>query len=389
MPFSSALLYIVFFVMVLLSLGLMLRDKYSSRIGEFILAFVLVLFSSLRYDVGRDYFIYEDAIRKYFSSHSLHMEWFWNFFKDIFYFFHLDFSFWFFIVAIVFVFLVFKAYKKQSYHFVLSLFLFVFLYKLYFESFNIIRQMMAMAVWVYILPCMQKKEYVKAMLLAIVTFLLHQSSVVMFLFLPFLFIPYSSFFVYPVLLLSLLVFPKLFKAILLYLVPYLPIDTYYIEQFMFDTQTGGGSGISYWINTLFAFYLSYRQKDLLKRDRTLLPYINSWYFVCFLSNSFTFFQVFDRFMYYMFIFLPILIANLFEKGNRYDRWVLCLFLFYLLLNSFKTLLNVSGYTYHYKIIIKDKNEASDFWVGDAKDFSFLGSSYGKKDVNIAYFSNYV
>ncbi|MBB6276413.1 EpsG family protein [Porphyromonas circumdentaria] len=362
MPLYSALLYSGFFLLATVFLWFIARDEYGRRIPTFLLGVLLVLFSALRYEVGRDYTVYERAFNRYYSYDAEHMEAVWNYFKSILRYFNFEFPMWTFLVALIFIFLVIRAYRQQSYNLALALFVFIFMYRLYFESFNMVRQAMAEAVCLFVIPYLRQKRYVPALFLLMGALLIHKSAFIMVALTPFLFIRYNRYFVGGVLILSLTLFPILFKATLIALIPYLPFDTFYIET-MYDTQEGKGSGIGFIINTLLAFYILYRQRELTDEDAHLLPYLNTWLFVCLLSNSFSFFQVADRLMYYPLMFFPILVSNFFIRGHRMDRVVLSLFILFQIMITIKTISDPSETYHNYKIILKDKDAPSDFWVG--------------------------
>lgn len=362
MPLYSALLYSVFFLLALVLLWFIARDEYARRVPLFLLGTLLVLFSALRYEVGRDYTVYVRAFENYYSYDAEHMEGVWNLFRSILHFFDAAFPVWTFLVAALFIFLVFRAFRGQSYHIALSLIVFIFVYRLYFESFNTVRQTMAQAICLFVVPYMQQRRYIPALFILMGALLVHKSAFIMVLLTPFLFVRYPRYWVGGVLILSLTLFPIIFKRLLIALIPVLPFDTYYIET-MYDTQEGSGSGMGFVVNTLFAFYLLCRQKSLISVDKSLLPYLNAWLFVCLLSNSFSFFQVADRLMYYPFMFLPLLVSNVFVRGNHRDRIVLALFMLFQIMITIKTLTDYRETYYDYKIIFKDKDAPSDFWMG--------------------------
>lgn len=370
MPSYSILLYSIFFVSTIILLWHIARDEYGRRVPLFLLGVVLVLFSAFRYNVGRDYSIYMRAYTRYYSYDSEHMEGVWNLFKALLNFFEFEFPMWTFLVAIIFIVIVFRAFRQQSYNLALALFVFIFMYRLYFESFNMVRQTMAEAVCLFVIPYLQKKRYIPALFLLIGALLIHKSAFIMVAITPLLFIRYSRYLAGGVLLLSLTVFPLLFKTILIALIPYMPFDTFYIET-MYETQEGNGSGIGFIINTLLAFYLLYRQKDLTQRDPRLLPYINTWLFVCLISNSFSFFQVADRLMYYPLMFFPLLISNVSVRGSHRDRIVFFLFMVFQIMITIKTIADPRETFHNYKIILKDKDAPSDFWVGENRTANYF------------------
>lgn len=367
MPLYSALYYIVFFALFFLLLWSLERDKYGTVIPLVGLSVLLILFSALRFDVGRDYDVYQGAFDFAYSNHSEHLETPWKVLNEVLGYLHLDFSFWTFIVALLFVPLSLYAYKKQSYHYALAILTFVLVFKLYFESFNMVRQCMAQAVCLYALPFFRKKRYWETLFILLMAFSVHASAIVMFVMLPLFFVRYNRALMMSLLLLSITLFPIVMKAFFTSLIPFisgemhLPLDLTYIKA-MGDTQEGKGTGILYLFNTLIALYFLWRERDLLVRDKALLLYLNTFFFAIIITNTFIFFQVADRFMYYPYFFLPILVSNLYERGNRYDRWVLLAMLLVQTLITTRNILNTEETYHNYRLIIHDKDVPNDFWV---------------------------
>ncbi len=198
-------------------------------------------------------------------------------------------------------------------------------------------------------------------------FSVHASAIVMFVMLPLFFVRYNRALMMSLLLLSITLFPIVMKAFFTSLIPFisgemhLPLDLTYIKA-MGDTQEGKGTGILYLFNTLIALYFLWRERDLLVRDKALLPYLNTFFFAIIITNTFIFFQVADRFMYYPYFFLPILVSNLYERGNRYDRWVLLAMLLVQTLITTRNILNTEETYHNYRLIIHDKDVPNDFWV---------------------------
>ena len=375
MPPYSALFFALFFLLAFFLIWTIDRDKYASQIPTVALGVLLILFLGLRFEVGRDYPIYKDAFESIFSPHSQHMSGIWKTYNEALRYLRLDFSIWTLVVAALFIPLSLWGYKKQSYRFALAALTFILVWKLYFESFNIVRQCMAQAICLFAVPFFRDRRYLETLIVLLLAFLTHSSAIVMFVLVPLFFVRYNRVFMGVMFALSLTLLPIVSKALLLFLIPYLPFNTTYIQQ-MYDTQEGGGSGIMYYFNTLIAFYILWREKDLLNRDRSLLPYINSFFIATVITNTFVFFQVADRFMYYPFFFLPILVSNLYEKGNQYDRIAIIILLFAQSIITMRNITNTNESFYNYKIILHDKDAPNDFWVNPTHNQTFSLSLFG-------------
>ena len=114
MPLESLILYITFFVLCGLAIEAVAQNKYGEAVPLSFLGIVLILFSALRDNVGRDYIIYEEAFRTTDYPSYKHLEWIWQRFYDLLNYFHLSFYHWTLIVAIIFITLVLWALRKQS-----------------------------------------------------------------------------------------------------------------------------------------------------------------------------------------------------------------------------------------------------------------------------------
>lgn len=355
MPLESFLLYTAFLVLSVLSICAVARSRYGEKVPVAVLTVVLILFSALRDNIGRDYPIYEEAFyTKEYTSYD-HMEWLWRQFYDMLNYFGLEFYHWTLIVAVIFIPLVLWAYRKQSYTLWIALAFFVFTYKLYFESFNSVRQCLAQAVCLFAVPLYTQRKWLPAFLILFLAVAIHRSAAVMVLLLPFFYIRYNGYFMGSMVVLSLAVFPRILKPLFVFLIPYLPIDTYYLEN-MWDAQEGSGSGIFFMINTVIALYLVWRSKDLYRRDAKLLPYLNSWLISVIICNSLPFFQVGSRLFYYPLMFFPILMSNLFTVGNRYDRILVWGFLFLQVAQTAKVICIPDENFLRYQIIFKDREK---------------------------------
>ena len=361
MPPYSALFFALFFLLAFFLIWTIDRDKYASQIPIVALGVLLILFLGLRFEVGRDYPIYKDAFENVFSSHSQHMSKIWKTYNEV-----------------LFIPLTLWGYKKQSYRFAIAALTFILVWKLYFESFNTVRQCMAQAICLFSIPLFRDRRYLETLIVLLLAYLTHSSAIIMFVLVPLFFVRFNRIFMGILFALSLTLLPIITKAILQFSIPYLPFDTMYIEQ-MYDTQEGLGSGIMYYFNTLIAFYLLWRQKDLLDLDRNLLPYINTFFLATIITNTFVFFQVADRFMYFPFFFLPILISNLYEKGNLYDRWVIITLLVVQSLITMRNIMNTDESYYNYKIIIHDREAPNDFWINQTNNRTYSLSLFREND----------
>lgn len=360
MPLQTIVYFVVFFTLFFLFTGSIYRDNYARTLPFLGVGALLFLFAGLRYYVGIDYPVYMEGYNHTFSRALQHMEPIWQWLRLLLLHFEIAPAGWFMLTSAAIVIISIEAFRKQSYNLAIALLAFVLIYKLYFESFNMVRQSLAMAIVLFAYPALRERKYWKALAILLLAFCFHESAIVLLLLLPLCYVRYPRWFIAVLLLLSYFVFPVIMKPVMGAVQPVLslvlPLDMSYLS--MMGSSGVTFTGVTFAVETLIAFYWLFRKKDLLKQDESLLPYINSFFLAIIITNTFAnIFQVGNRFMYYFLMCYPILLSNVFMVGKRLDRHMIIAILFFEALCLIRILFTFdSSYSsfWQYKIIFHDR-----------------------------------
>lgn len=149
--------------------------------------FPLLIFATvfgMRYDVGTDYLNYLFEY-KYYDINNSNYELFFSFITHLCRKNGLHYCIYFGILAFIQIFFFFYAFKKER-HLYPFLILFLFFTNDWLSWMNIIRQSLAMCIWIYSLKYIEEKKIWLYFLWVFVAFLFHRSAIILFLFYPIL-----------------------------------------------------------------------------------------------------------------------------------------------------------------------------------------------------------
>lgn len=330
MPLHSALYYSVFTALFILLLVALHRDSYGRRIPYLALVLLLVLFNGLRYYVGWDYHIYLKGYQHSESIDLLHMEPFWQSLRAVMHSLQLPVEVWFMLTATFIVVFSLRAYRLQSYSLVLAILTYVVTFNLYFESFTMVRQSCAQAVVLFAFPTFRDKKYWQTLVILLIAFTLHRTAAMMVLLLPLCFIRIPRWLVVTFALLAVSVLPYLVYWGFELLTKGGAVSHFYIhERYLYEEVKD--LGIAILVRIAFVFYFLWRERDLLKSDRSLRPFLNAFYASTLLNL--VLYRVFvpgtaTRFALYLMYTTPILLSNVFVVGKRIDRWAVVVLLLF-------------------------------------------------------------
>ncbi len=330
MPLHTALYYLTFVALFLTLVYSLYNDSYGKKIPYAGIVILLILFGGLRYMVGRDYPVYSIGYANTFNIALNHMEPFWQGLRHMMQFIGLPAEVWFMLTAAFIVIVSLRGYRKQSYSFAIALIVYVFIYALYFEGFNTVRQNCAQAVVLFTFPLFQRKQYWQTLILLLIAFMLHRTAIIMVVLLPLCFIRYSRWLVFVTLFLGCFVLPYFLRQAFEALIASNIIDNFYLDAKNLK-ETMDPLSPAFLVRFGIGCFFIYRQEAILRNDKSLLPYLNAYYFALFLSL--TFMRVFNegtmtRFAGYPIYFTPIFFANLFVVGDKIDRWALFVILLF-------------------------------------------------------------
>ena len=154
------------------------KHKYTKIMFSIISALPLFIVAAFRYGVGNDYFSYAD----YFSNslHIQYMEYGFDFLIKIIRNFTTNYVALFVVCSFIFFYFIFKAIYEQSVNPTLSIFLFVCA-PYYFEFFSGMRQMMAVAIFLYSIKYIKQRKLLRYLIFNLIGASFHSSS---FVFIP-------------------------------------------------------------------------------------------------------------------------------------------------------------------------------------------------------------
>lgn len=141
------MLWITLLLFVLILISCIADSQHMPYAKQFLLI-SMILIMGLRYDVGRDYPNYVIIYNEPYSYKALAVEPIWQLFNHVFRSLGFRSRIFFFLTAAATIYLYYKGIKKMTSHFYIAMALFIVL-GFYYESANIIRQFLAMAILFY------------------------------------------------------------------------------------------------------------------------------------------------------------------------------------------------------------------------------------------------
>ncbi|KGO03150.1 exopolysaccharide biosynthesis protein [Porphyromonas gulae] len=297
---------------------LFLADKYDDRFKTFVFwisGLALVIFSGTRIGMGRDYRLYEHAYQFPDGKTAHNFELVWQWINKAFHSLGLDFHAWLFFVAFVTILLMFIGMKKMSKDCIFSVIAFVLIYRGYFETMNMVRQYVAMAIVFASFPLFLSKKYVYFYICIGTSALFHVSALAMLIL-----VPLATKRIDKRLIIVGLVVTWIFGAIILepvadYAATLLPerYGFYIKKQFVSAVSSSGLYQL--FLNSIAIFFLMI-QSDLEKKDPQNRLYIFLYVVSILIYNTTISFEVAMRIMFYPFIFIFILLPNAYIQSER-------------------------------------------------------------------------
>lgn len=312
------------------------KEKYDDY--NFLAFMSMFLISALRnYTVGTDSEMYMNIFRKVstYSLDSSPVEIGYLLLNKILSFINVfgGYQIIFIITSAIILFLMAKTIIENSKRYELSIFLFITMY-FYYNSFNQIRQYIAIAIMFYAIKYMFNKDIKKYVICSVIAFTFHQSSIIM---IPFYFIlqmNLSDKIVKITLGLSVVGYLILDK-VLLVVFSLIPRYQKYAEGELSKLLTDG-SNIVHAIILLALFIVVYKFKDkLISIDKRNNVYINAILFATAFQILGTKTVLFSRIVYYFSIYAILLIpsiVDIFEGENRKKAYLAIMAIYFVICN---------------------------------------------------------
>lgn len=293
---------------------------------EVILPIILfAIIMGMRYDVGVDYFSY---LNNYLDGdYSGKGEFLFYLFSDIGWYFNLHYVVYFTAIAFVQILFFLLAFKDERYLFPLLIF-FLFTNGNFLFLMNVLRQALAMCIWLYALRFIETKKPYIYFLICVAIFFVHRSSVILFIFYPLLkngVDYFKNVKLQLVLFFSAFVFKLVFSSLIMQLEPLIQFytsllgdglyDSYNITTLMDGITGSEGSGIATYFKILLNFIIILYSSSLKKyynNKRFIIIYfffflgvITTYIFpdgAISLSRPFRYFYIFQPIMYAYFLY---------------------------------------------------------------------------------------
>ena len=293
-------LFIFLILFVLDDIKSILLKKFSYFI-VIILSFFIVAF---RFDVGFDYVTYYNAAN---LSGNLELLLIWEPLTlpilKLAHLFNQPQLFFIIYSTLTYIFLL-KAISKLSIKKDLSLGFYLLFPLFYYDSFSLVRQHLAIAIFLYNLINVKEEKKIKFIFWLVIGSLFHYASLLTMIIYPLRKVKLNQYVYICTIVISFIIGPLLVK----YLVPYLDFYGSYIDG---SKNTGGGSIILYFVNIIgLLFFFNFNR--IIKKEKNNLLYYNSLFIGILLYNIFNLtghigFRMFEYFGITIILIFPYLI----------------------------------------------------------------------------------
>ena len=320
--------YIIFYFIIFL-ISFKIEKKWN--ILDFINLLILIVYSGIRYGIGTDYFLYENIYKHSYdlslmatNRTGIGFSYLCNFFYKC----GFSYQQLIFIFSTITILCFYSFFKKHSSKPGLAILLFVSL-GFYTSSFNGFRQMMSLSILLWCFSLFEQKKYIKSILLAIITFFIHSSSLFGILLYIFIYILRNKQFNF-ILFYGISIVLSLFYNIIF------PKIIMLFEQYAGYIDYNSTPGIGTYLVVLFYLFITIfiilkNKNALLKNNKNDNFIIN----ILIIGNIVMLFQLknwlFARIAVYCTIFVPILLSDYYEyinlKNNKSMSLLFYIFIF--------------------------------------------------------------
>lgn len=153
------------------------NDEYLRKVTSYVLIFVLTFISGLRYNVGRDFINYEQMYLDPSNIRNSFTEPVWSYISILLH--NMGFSSvaWFCLTSFLINFFFISGIRKLSKNFYLSVAFYIAMPHLFLESFNIVRQFVAMSIIFRFSYLFFQKKYWKFIIVILLASCFHKSAI--------------------------------------------------------------------------------------------------------------------------------------------------------------------------------------------------------------------
>ncbi len=308
------MVHFIFFGIFSLLISLHFQDKRFRSLSIGLFFILITVYAGIRVGSGRDYSLYEHAYKYPTGLYGKQFEPIWRFINQSMLDLGLQFRTWLFLTAGSTFLIMIAGFQRMSKNVILSLICFVLIYQGYFESMNAVRQYVAIAISFCAFYQIIQKRYWLFILMVLLAAQFHSSAYFALIILPLALVKLEE----KTLLISLgatLIFGSfLLGTILDIATPLLPERYgYYIKTIYATTSTSG----------LFKFFVNFAAamlivigKPLSKQHKEIGYYVHLFTFAICIYNLTIDFEVAMRLMWYPFVFIFVLLPNIYELSQE-------------------------------------------------------------------------
>lgn len=329
----------------------------SEKIGflSFIIFLSLWLIAGLRNNVGTDfinYKIYFDNL-KYYSLQYPYYEKGYYVINYVVNYFTYNYQYIFLVTSFITIYLITKTLKKYSHSYMLSIFLFVTMF-FYYNSFNLVRQYLVVAILFYSIKYILNKNFYKFLTAIIIASFFHITALIM---LPFYWLLRKKISNLMYLLMFVTsVFLSLFTTNIVNLVASVFGKFSVYNNYLVD---GSSTKSIILITSAVVLFSLINKNKLLKINENSIIYINGVYFALVFSvlatGNILFFRVAIYFYIYILLLMPICVAIIDKKLRPaiyiFTFMILTAYHYYLLINN-----NAGVFPYDYNLNISTDSD---------------------------------
>lgn len=333
--------YVLIFIEILLLFMSFKNYKNSNnlkRIDFIILFFIFTIISGFRYNVGKDFATYEQMYNNPYNISNLFLEPIWRLISSSLHLLGFSSVYWFLFTSLLINFFFIKGVEKKSKDFYLSMAFYMSVPQMFCETFNAVRQFVAVSIVFYFFYLFLEKKKLKFFLVTIIASVFHTSAL----------------FIFPIFLISKIKIPN---SILLFIVCFSfimrnhfgkfialivsNISAYsaYAETLIIPTSNSGAYAyviLFVCITIIVRFWNSSNYEIKILENLTLLSF--SIYLI-----SYTF-QPVMRMSFYFIPYLLLLVPYIKKKNAEYSFIVIgglfCLFMLFTVKAGFSQMYNV-------------------------------------------------
>lgn len=175
--YLSYIFILLQFLLLYLSFQNYKNDEYIKKITSYVIIFFLTVVSGFRYNVGRDFLSYEEMFINPKSAGNYFIEPIWQIFSHLLRSMGFSSTVWFLCTSFVINFCFIIGIRRLSKNFYISVAFYLAMPQLFLESFNIVRQFVAMAIIFRFSDLFFKKKYWKFFIVVLIASCFHKSAV--------------------------------------------------------------------------------------------------------------------------------------------------------------------------------------------------------------------